>query len=302
MRDNAADMRHVEKPPLPQVPKQEEGVEAARLQMRKTLHQWQLRNFHLYAATAATVAGLSVFHSSGRHEAVGNAAELWSPKLKGLDPEITPERFVAIMGTYPRGFVDGSVCRMGYKDEIFSMGVDKGMVGSVKVASAEDVGGGVGAPTLLTFYRGVKSESSKELWGQTVPHEIAHANDDDSDHTMSVREREAFRISLRTRLVAADRHPSFYVDTIISERKVTEYWAVIFAAYLDGDPMAPDDEEIVKAVIRRKDPAFDRDAALARRNAILAEMTGEKNRRSTAPKPSGPARKGLADWTIAFSL
>lgn len=302
MGDNAADMaKGMEFPHAPAPSENAEALEAARTRTREALAKWKSRNVRLHAALVA-LAGLSTVEQDDRRVGVADASELWTTDIERLDPEMSRERFEALMETVPDGFVERRVFQISYKDERLVNDGEYGLSGLGTLATAADAGSGDAAPTLITFYRDAREAGSRSVWGDVVLHEIAHANDWEGDPTFAPDERRRFRAEVVARLEAPDRFRSGYVERIDhqderleTDRKAKEYWSEAFSAYLRAEPMSEADEAIVQAVIRRKDPDFDRDAALEKRNAILLEMDNEEF--GLPAKPAAPAPlTSVAGW------
>lgn len=283
-------------PPLegpPEGPNAEQAVdngERAAESMAR-LHAFLMRWRKTWLAGAALSAAVSVMDAQGASakrkgdKEVSEAAlgvEMDAAELRALDPEATPERLRFILDTLPAGFVEGDLAAIEFVDEDMTMPEAYGLSG-VKRAHA---GEGIGADGVrVVFFRGSRGETSRELWADVMIHEIAHANDWIRDGRMSELERASLKLEVVARVMAEDRHRSSYVESIKNpdpqtelEFRAVEYWAEINEAYLQGEPLPAADEALVKKHIAAKDPSFDRDAALKRRNDALNAMTYEEAR------------------------
>lgn len=202
-------------------------------------------------------------------------------ELLELDPEATPERVRRFLATMPRGFVEGEVGSIGFKDQKFEIGKHYGEELHSHSEGAATAGGGEkGHKTEIIFWKGSKDSTSEALWGATALHEIGHANDWRMDHQLDDAGRDALKKAVYARVLAPDRFHSDYVEMISNpvqeealEHKAVEYWAEITEAYLAGTEMPEADAKLVRDHIAMQDPAFDRDRALQVRKALLHEMS-----------------------------
>ncbi len=109
-------------------------------------------------------------------ESMGDA-DIRFNELRALDHEATPERMRVLLSTLPRGFVGGEVASIGFRDEKDEMSKAYGpelQLSSGSEASAS--GGKKEAESVITYWRGAKGQDSRELWGETLEHELGHAN------------------------------------------------------------------------------------------------------------------------------
>lgn len=204
--------------------------------------------------------------------------------LKELDPELTPKRVDTILATMPQGFINGEVASIEFQDVKEEMGEKYGPeLNKNDEAAASAVGGAGTKGTKIIFASASKPHSSARIV-KTLVHEIGHANAFDTLRNLTDSERVALENKLVIRLEDPNHFQSAYVEEIANEdkakeRKVKEdeYWAEIFEAYIDGNPNLPaEDSALVAPVIAKKDPNFDRDEQLRRRNIEVVEMTNEE--------------------------
>ncbi len=203
--------------------------------------------------------------------------------LRELDSEFTPERVDAILGTLPQGFITGEVSSIEFnKDAESKMGEQYGKEMNDKgKAVASTKGGWKKTGADIDFLATSKGYSSAYNV-RTLIHEIGHANAFDTLRNLTNSERIALEKKLIIRLEDPNRFQSAYVEDIPNERKVKEdeYWAEIFEAYINKKQNLPtEDAVLVAEVIAAKDPNFDRDEQLRRRNIeVMAMMEGELQR------------------------
>ena len=203
--------------------------------------------------------------------------------LRELDSEFTPERVDAILGTLPQGFIAGEVSSIEFnKDAESKMGEQYGKEMNDKGKAVASTSGGwkkTGAD--IDFLATSKGHSSAYKV-RTLIHEIGHANAFDTLRNLTDSGRIALEKKLIIRLEAPNRFQSAYVEDIPNEKKVKEdeYWAEIFEAYINKKQNLPtEDAVLVAEVIAAKDPNFDRDEQLRRRNIeVMAMMEGELQR------------------------
>jgi hypothetical protein len=235
--------------------------------------------------------------------------------VKELDPYATTERLQRLLAeTMPKGWANTDVRTIGYRDEDKPLHQDYGLTGQHIAAEAGRPAGE--AKTTIMFYRSAKGTAPTELWGSTLLHEVAHANDWVRDTQMTDEEKNSMREAVVARLGAADRYKSGYVESVNNkdaekerETKALEYWADLSSAYLrSADPekeISSEDRAIVIAMIKRTDPGFDQKAARLRREQIIKEMTDAKKADEerlvatvVVPKEKQRIADELAEWKL----
>lgn len=205
-------------------------------------------------------------------------------ELQELDPEATQERLRVIIDTFPKSYIQGEVASIGFTDKKWEMDPRYGAELQQHSEGAATAGGGTRTErTVITFWKGAKTQNSEDDWNNTLIHEIAHANDWDNDLQMTDAQRVDLKARVMARVQAEDRFISGYVEKITNddpaqrlETRAKEYWAEINQAYLGGKPLPAADAELVKAFIAAQDPSFDRDTELGRREAVIKGMAAEK--------------------------
>jgi len=207
-------------------------------------------------------------------------------ELRALDPEATPERIDAILATFPKGFIEGEVGSIGFKDKKKTPLTKYGKaLQTNSEALAHAAGGKMRMKADIVFWAGSKNFDSGYIWGRTLLHEVAHAVDWRNSHKLEFMERDSLKRAVYERVGATDRFRSTYVETISNDDaqterdvKAREYWAEIVAAYLSGDLADPQDPDfkLVQGFITEEDPTFDRDQALVRRQLVLRETAQDR--------------------------
>lgn len=258
------------------------------------------------ALAIALVAGAvgAVVKRRAEFEPAGRASEvsMSQKELTALDPEASMERVRLILETLPRGFVAGEIVSIRFRDERMPIDETYGLPKSEAAGTAESVMVAEGA--IITFWKGMKGASSEEIWNGTILHEVAHANDWETDRNLDADDREELKRRVFERVQAGDRYRSSYVESISNpvpqlelETKAKEYWGEIVEAWLSGelqDPSSPD-FALVQEYVAKNDPGFDRDAALAARQQVLHDMKIEKGAAAYRRLPQGE-RDGTEAW------
>lgn len=258
------------------------------------------------ALATALIAGAvgTVVKRRAEFEPAGRASEvsMSQKELTALDPEASTERVRLVLETLPRGFVAGEIVSIRFRDERMPVGETYGLPKSEAAGTAESVM--VAEGTIITFWKGMKGASSEEIWNGTILHEVAHANDWETDRNLDADERKDLKRRVLERVQAGDRHRSSYVESINNpipqmelEIKAKEYWGEIVEAWLSGelqDPSSPD-FALVQEYVAKNDPGFDRDAALAARLHVLHDMKIEKGVASYRKMPQ-EERDGVEAW------
>lgn len=227
--------------------------------------------------------------------------EIRQEELLALDPEASPERVRFILDTLPESFVDGEVASIGFTDEKFEMHESYGAELQESQGAGTAAGGTRAERTVITFWKGMKGHPSEQIWNGTLLHEVAHANDWDTDDQMEPAERTELKANVVARVQSEDRYRSPYVEAISNpdaakelDIKAKEYWGEIVEAYLKGEALPTDDEALVKGFIAKSDPAFDRDAALAKRKDAIAQMGESAARKEFESAPEKERQEALA--------
>ena len=119
-------------------------------------------------------------------------------------------------------------------------------------------------------------------------HESAHLNDLQSNKFLCTEDRIKLFRDIFARISSPDRFRSYYVEGIhIPDKKEealtksSEYFAEIVATYLSDqyDYLPEADRAIVKELILKTDPEFDRAAASARRLSIMEKFIRNETKR-----------------------
>lgn len=184
-----------------------------------------------------------------------------------------------VQETLPKGWLNNEVERIEYED----VEQDVDYEGIKNKALASCYGNGRlnnKRKTEIIFYAGSKRTSLDYVVG-AINHEVAHANDWESDNEMTVAEKAALALKIGQRLKAKDRFMSSYVESIEYKNnkkktrylKATEYWAEICAQYFeDATRLNIKDYQIVDAHIRKTDPSFNWITAAVRRREITRQV------------------------------
>ncbi|MBI3633440.1 MAG: hypothetical protein HY226_04060 [Candidatus Vogelbacteria bacterium] len=175
-----------------------------------------------------------------------------------------------IKETLPKNCIAG-VKIIGFDPVVTTISSETHGFAGMEWAHLERDGGG------LFFTGGCKDQLNSDL-AKILTHEIGHSNDWVSSTKLSVEDKIILLDMVASRLASSDRYKSSYVESINSQSpkveaslKSEEYFAEIFAAYLSDDYIKlPDsDKKVVKWLISKLDPDFDRVAALARRSELI---------------------------------
>lgn len=178
--------------------------------------------------------------------------------------------------TYPKGWVRGEVASVEQLPD--------------RVLFGERYGLGKDAEAFATCYREGLSDQSKIVFHgisergysaneifEVLAHELAHANDWESDNEMNQGEKMNLLLQVGDRLDDEDRYYSSYVESIENKDeqagrylKASEYWAEICAAYLfDQSNMSYQDYKLVENHLKKQDPNFKAGQAVYDRFMIL---------------------------------
>ncbi len=154
------------------------------------------------------------------------------------------------------------------------------------VAVATCAGGYKGRKAEIILYSLTTSRPLRDNF-ETLAHELAHANDWDSDLEMSYRERLELLEAIGERLSDSDRYQSWYVESIQNpdkkkERylKATEYWAEIVKQYFTNpDKLHIKDFEIVDRHVKRHDPKYDVVSARDKMGSVIWSAMDESEKK-----------------------
>ncbi len=193
------------------------------------------------------------------------------PVLDNLDNFDIPTKVMRhiVNETFPKNCVSG-IQIVGFDERAVTMPSEYGLNG-VEAAHFSRNGEG------LFFTGGCKDKLNADLC-RILIHEVGHSNDWMSNKKLTLEDRMMFMDMVASRLASTDRYKSSYVEAIHNNNsrteaavKTEEYFAEIFSAYLSDDyKKLPDsDKKVVKWLISKLDPNFDRAAALARRNELV---------------------------------
>jgi hypothetical protein len=128
--------------------------------------------------------------------------------------------------------------------------------------------------------KGAEASGKKWIVGEMLPHEMFHLQDWWSNSLLTADERIDLLKKIVERVKSPDRYKSEYVEGIenIDQKlklltRATEYFAEIGAAYVSEKyEMLPQaDRLIIKELIDKTDPDFDRAKALKKRGKLVAE-------------------------------
>jgi hypothetical protein len=130
-------------------------------------------------------------------------------------------------------------------------------------------------------------ENSPDFVFGVLSHEAAHANDWDSNESLTPNQRLELALNIANRLDDKDRFMSEYVEELIVIKdskdklytKTTEYWGEICEEYFTNGKgnLSPKDVEIIEKIIKIKDPDFNVDEAISKRVNIIQQDVYKKS-------------------------
>ncbi len=131
---------------------------------------------------------------------------------------------------------------------------------------------------ITLFQPSVRMEMNELL--ETLAHEIGHANDWDSDNSLSAEDRFDLLLAVSNRVRSKDRFMSSYVESINNDdnkielyNKCVEYWAEIYSAYILRPSMLNyEDFKIVDALVKKADPDFKARIFLDQQRGLFSEI------------------------------
>lgn len=136
----------------------------------------------------------------------------------------------------------------------------------------------------VVISKGADDQQVSWVLNYLIIHESAHLNDWLANKFLNTTERLSLLSKIAARIEAADRFTSGYVEGIHDEYnksnescgKCYEYFADVFAAYLSDDfvKLPEADRAIIRDLIKKFDPKFDRVTALNKRKKIIADLVG----------------------------
>lgn len=193
------------------------------------------------------------------------------------DVRISREQLgVYVNGTFPRGWVSNEVASIEQTDVRVPSDERYGIVGGEAAAACRR---GQDRDTIV-FYGGSKTEYMGSVLRGTLPHELGHANDWESDAEMSGEERLDLLVAVGERLGSEDRYRSAYVEKINNPdekrelyTKAVEYWAEICSQYFrNPEAMDVKDFQLVDARVRKVDPDYDADECRSERQEVVLDI------------------------------
>jgi hypothetical protein len=197
-------------------------------------------------------------------------------------PEFSRALDATLADTVPKGFAK-NVREIAYEDRLVPMATVYGLDGDVEAARAEI------NDRRIVFSKGIQLCSAEGVFNDVFLHETAHLNDYLDNDLLTAIERLELLNSIVTRLRSPDRYRSGYVEAISNDdnqtelrTKAKEYLAEIAGAYLRNDQLLPEEDALViKNLIAKTDPGFDRDQALSTRKVIIEAY--EENSQNEKP-------------------
>ncbi|MES3005096.1 MAG: hypothetical protein V4690_03230 [Patescibacteria group bacterium] len=194
------------------------------------------------------------------------------------DFEISNETVREILEkTMPQGFLR-NIRSIKYKDVDLPM---PSVYGRNLATSSKQAGNASDYRKSITILKGAKESSKHWIVHHLIPHEVFHLQDADSNFLLTVDERIELYEKLIERVRSTDRFKSGYVEKVDNEDKktelrvkVSEYFAEIGSVYLSPDyHLLPEaDKEIIRSLIEKIDPDFDRVEALNIRRGLIGEI------------------------------
>ena len=194
------------------------------------------------------------------------------PKIEGFEnTNFTNEAKYLISekyGYYPKGWVDGQVDKVQF-------------VNSVKKISEDQIDLGVFRGGIIYLYinehkKGIYDKNSFPIESETISHELAHANDWNSDLDLSILDRQSEILAVYNRLMSPDAYDkenqdSGYLSYLHEYQHrglkdslfiaTSEYWAQICAEYFENPETFlknhPKDFKLVDTYVKKNDPSFD---------------------------------------------
>ncbi len=217
----------------------------------------------------------SVASPEERREVAGLPADT---KVEGFSElGMSDEQIRAIITeTIPKGFLR-NIRAITYVDKRVEM---PAIYGAKLSKSSEQTGNASSSKKTIEIVKGAKKETKSWIAHNLIPHEIFHLQDPDSNSLLTVDERIDLYKKVMDRVKSPDRYKSGYVEAISNidkrvqmERKVGEYFAEIGSVYLSPDyyllPNA--DKELIRDLIAKIDPNFNRAKALKDRMTLIGE-------------------------------
>lgn len=194
------------------------------------------------------------------------------PVIYGMDNLGFTDKLMGhiVRETFPKNCFS-NVKEINFDQKIYNMPKEFGMKG-VQLAYTIPGSGTI----FLTG--GCADQFNSTIINDILTREIGRMNDWISNRNLSLNDRIVFLDMVASRLASPNRYKSDNVDKINNPDQVVEielkteaYFAEIFSAYLSSDYVKlPDsDKKVVKWLITKMDPAFDREAALEKRNELV---------------------------------
>jgi hypothetical protein len=199
-------------------------------------------------------------------------------------------------GSYPRGWITGSVDKINFQNHIGKMSFSYGDFFKNEAPNARTLQG----TRVIEFFKSkiftqVNNKDEKETvlsWmDYTFGHELGHLNDPETSQILNLQLRPGLFDDILFHLQSSNPHRS--LTTIIgspdesnninlaNKKKETylrakEYWAEVVSDYFGAPDYLkerfPKDYEMVDAEVKRSDPNFDPIIAKSQRDKIIKEM------------------------------
>jgi hypothetical protein len=203
-----------------------------------------------------------------------NAVDLESITSQG-ETKIDKDLIRRFLDTMPDNWVDGEVSSIRQINLIYQG--HEGVIASCRRCNENYEEG------LITLYKVTEDKSPQEILIEVIVHELAHANDWESDNELTYEERVQLANNIIGRVRSPDHYSSWYIEYLASEgvslyRMSIEYWAEICRQYFKNPfELHVDDFIIVDAQVRKNDSEYNWVDAITERNNILSSLAFENN-------------------------
>ena len=203
--------------------------------------------------------------------------------LEALEGTIPADKLREVIDkTFPKNWVNREVTSISQRAQsvgeklatlLGGLGADGEVVASASMAYESE-------KAEIVFYGVTSKLPMQYIANDFLTHELAHANDWESDIEMNEEERDRLLLQISERLDADDRHKSEYVESLTHRdkrvqkyAKAKEYFAEICAVYFSNpEILHVKDFEIVNAVVKKHDPEFDVKKTGDIRKQIMLEL------------------------------